>query len=374
MRRIEALDGIRGVAIALVLLDHIGPTLHGLFASEHAAMIFTRLVRSTWTGVDVFFVLSGFLITGILLKLKGEPNFWSVFYIKRVFRILPVLLLVFTPVAFWLVRKGNLPLPAGLLLLTPLANLVLLWRPLTPFIFPLWSLAAEEQFYVVWPFAVRRLSQQDVFRAAMSVAVLSALLHATGAWITHANPIVLYIAPPTHLFGIALGSALAAAMAVPAMAAKLPKCRAAAITLGVALLVGAFLLGGYALEYTEPKSGLLAIMGTSLITAALVAGAVQGGLAAGTRRLLTTPALRWLGARSYAIYLLHPVVRQAFVASWSGRHKGLSLAQARLDASATFLGIMILIFLLAELSWRVVESPALRIGSRLTHRGEALLA
>src|ERR1700751_4546946 len=101
MRRIPALDGMRGLAISLVLWWHIFGPLNGSLPNHPFLGEVAHLSRFTWSGVDLFFVLSGFLIGGILLDEINSPAYFSTFYIRRAYRILPLytVILVLTLVA-----------------------------------------------------------------------------------------------------------------------------------------------------------------------------------------------------------------------------------------------------------------------------------
>ena len=153
-KRIPALDGLRGIAILLVLMYHsVCRGRSRLPWPVHAAG------RLTWTGVDLFFVLSGFLIGGILLDAKASPRYFNTFYIRRVYRIFPLYFLV-TGFVLLLYARFHLqpaewhgPLP-WLRYLTFTANAV---YPGITDLGMMWSLCIEEQFYLVIPFVIRFL-------------------------------------------------------------------------------------------------------------------------------------------------------------------------------------------------------------------------
>lgn len=171
MRRIPQLDGLRAIAILMVF-------------STHALGI-----PLLWMGVDLFFVISGYLITGILLRLKeqrtGEGGYWKPFYLRRVQRIIPpylgfliILTLVFSvPWAhlwYWYVFFG--------------ANFAsALGKVSVPAMSPLWSLAVEEQFYFIWPWVVLLCNRQGLRRLAGAMIIVAPILRAafTPAFSTH---------------------------------------------------------------------------------------------------------------------------------------------------------------------------------------------
>ena len=167
--KVPALDGIRGIAVLLVLLHHLSNYLpHQSRAFSAAAAV----LRTGWVGVDLFFVLSGFLITGILLDTKYAPNYFQSFYARRVLRIFPlyytvlsaVLLAALLPYAGrWL--RPILPLPHDRWFYFVYLNN---WWPLLKdtwhanIIGHFWSLAVEEQFYLLWPLCVWLLPRKKL--------------------------------------------------------------------------------------------------------------------------------------------------------------------------------------------------------------------
>ena len=157
MDRIPELDGLRGIAILMVLLVHFG-----MFQPQgHAEAAVFRFFEMGWAGVDLFFVLSGYLITTILLKAKTSAFYYTHFYIRRFLRIFPlyyVFLTGFLLVTLW---QG-----------APVLEQVWYWSYLANFRIGLghridglshfWSLAIEEQFYLVWPLVIRHLRLRNI--------------------------------------------------------------------------------------------------------------------------------------------------------------------------------------------------------------------
>ena len=158
---IPALDGIRGLAILLVLLCHF-PLYGDMQPTIFIDKLFYAMTRAGWCGVDLFFVLSGFLITGILYDAKGSRFFFRNFYMRRCLRIFPLYYGVLA--VFFVIVPFVLPLGRNYELF--LKDQAWYWSYLTnikiaiegwPKFYALahfWSLAVEEQFYFVWPFVV----------------------------------------------------------------------------------------------------------------------------------------------------------------------------------------------------------------------------
>src|SRR3954464_13470573 len=172
-KNIPALDGLRGLAIILVLLFHFTPEGGGSTPIGHMMRWVSQL---GWCGVDLFFVLSGFLITGILFDARGSANYFKNFYMRRVLRIFPlyygVLIVVFLVVPIfktmtaqdlqlmqnqhWLwLYAANIP-PA----ISNEWTLMNQWVRLSHF----WSLAIEEHFYLLWPAVVYFFSRKTVMK------------------------------------------------------------------------------------------------------------------------------------------------------------------------------------------------------------------
>ena len=191
--RVPQLDGLRAVAVLLVFTFHLS------------------LIRSGWIGVDIFFVLSGFLITGILRRDTENPTYWRSFYTKRVTRILPPLLAVVIVVLITLQHfkfgyLGYVFFASNIVELTPYA--------LAP-LGALWSLAIEEHFYFVWPFAVRKLEWSTLVKLSLGIVLVSPVLRAGATLIFHRlwgvnhhwnSPI--FLLTPFRLDGLASGALL----------------------------------------------------------------------------------------------------------------------------------------------------------------------
>lgn len=295
------LDTVRGVAILSVFLYHAfwvsyigagGPALKGVPA---------LLVRATsvgWGGVNLFFILSGFLITNILLESKAKPQYFRRFYVRRALRILPayVLLLALLLGTAGFLHRGQMAAFAGLSFLY-LSNMTLLFG--VPMLYsPLWSLAVEEHFYFLWPTVVRSLSERQIalvagFTVAASTALRVYSVARGGLW----------WGPYTWLNadGLALGALLAVGLRGATSSRVLARriAIAAAVSSAVAFLTGFF----------SPHAVQIALKGLSLNLGclAIVSGVLLIG--SGARRTwVLSPALRFFGYISYGLYLIHVLV------------------------------------------------------------------
>ena len=168
-----ALDVLRGLAILWVLLNHglLWDSTRGPAANSAGFLLLARLAQAGWLGVNLFFVLSGFLITGILLDSRGSPAYYRGFYARRALRILPAyLLLVVVLLALHRLSKGTLAVA-----LTFTTNDAFLFGVRAPYGL-LWSIAVEEQFYLLWPAVVRHLRRRWLVVLCAALLVLDPLL------------------------------------------------------------------------------------------------------------------------------------------------------------------------------------------------------
>lgn len=367
--RIAGLDGLRAVAVGLVLVDHLLP------AGANGGFV----------GVDVFFVISGFLITGLLIReteTRGRIRFAG-FWRRRARRLLPALGLLLTVcTAAAALEGGDVLLRIGSQLLGALtfsSNWVFIaqgssYFDLTaPELFRnLWSLAVEEQFYLVWPFVVLVLAALPTRARRAPVLLIAAGSMALMAVMVGSSSITrVYFGTDTHAFGLAIGAALAlggaarpaftGAASSPALATS--RIRAAwtfAAAAGIATLLGLAWSLDESSPWTFPWGLAAASAATALVIAALVApGAERGPLT----RMLEARPMRWIGRRSYGLYLWHwPLL--------------ILLQDAlpqlpRTGAGGWTLGLLALAISLAAaaLSYRFVEAPIRRDGLRVTVRG-----
>ena len=360
----RALDGLRGIAILLVLVMH---TLH-FEAGRPLWGWISAGIKVGWIGVDLFFVLSGFLITRILVQLRDAPNRASVFYGRRALRILPAyffylllavpLLLLFAPPEHVSLTREMLPwfLVFGQNFYGALAD------PEGVNVGPLshlWSLAVEEQFYLLWPFLVWHVRTAHLARAALLIGLLAVLFKLLLS-LAAVAPHVPYVLPFTRMDGFAAGAWLAArqAMAVTTTPGWLrPLPWAALLLLGLTLAAG----GSGWPQDIWPMSLCLSL--TPLIFAGLLHRALVAAPGSALRARLGQPWLVFFGRHSYALYLVHTGVSVLLL------NLVLPLLREALPGNAGRLAITVLTWLasiaLALLIDRCIDGPARKLKQRL---------
>ena len=302
--RMPELDTIRGIAVLLVLFFHGFGFRYGLGGLSGIPKLFVAATLPGWVGVNLFFVLSGFLITGILLESKSKTDYYRSFYIRRALRILPIYYAVLVLLAV-LTRTGwvNRHVSWAFLGLSffYLSNITELFG--VPMQFGvLWSLAVEEHFYLLWPVAVRSLSRHRVVIAGAVICIVCPCLRAF--YFIRGYNIDGY----TWLVadGLATGAVLAALARGPCgtrgrMWCVVSTCFVASLIMfGVGYPYGIFLASR--------------LLGMTLRETALnlfFAGTLALTLLLGTSRweaIVNWPVLRFFGDISYCVYLIHMLV------------------------------------------------------------------
>ncbi|MEW1954151.1 acyltransferase family protein [Terrabacter sp. NPDC080008] len=357
--RIEGLDGLRAVAIVAVVVYHLNASwLPGGFL-----------------GVDVFFVVSGFLITTLLVREREGTGriALSQFWLRRARRLLPALVLcVVTSVLIARAVSSDLLVDIGREIVGAL-TFSTNWLEITagtsyfdqtaPQLFMnFWSLAVEEQFYLVWPLltlALLAFSSRIRVAAAVTVGLASSALMAV-MFTPGTDATRVYYGTDTHVMGLMAGAALAFAWASPRLAPRLAPSRwgrhgAYAVPLALVVLLAEMVLLDEQSSWTFRGGILLA----SLATAVLVMGVVErrpGGPRL-VSRVMRHPALGWVGARSYSIYLWHwPVILLVALDNPS--------APGTVSHLLTRLWCVLVTVALADLTYRFVETPFRTLGFR----------
>ncbi len=362
-RHLPALDGVRGIAILLVLLTHLGAILRDTWIGQY--------LDFGWIGVDLFFVLSGFLITRILLGTASGPNYYRRFYIRRGLRIWPVYY-VYVGVMLLLMRVlESYPHTFPVSTVSPIWFFLLFIQNLNPaslFCFRdslfsvTWSLCIEEHFYLVWPAWVRKLSRRALLALLWAVIALSPLLRlAASWWLRRASYSEWYQTitrfTPFHLDAISAGCILGLLWAgrqdssTPSRIARwFPACFIA----GLAGTILCFLLQSHASVLSFCFSAL------ALMFAGFVGLALDGRF----QSILLNAPLRYVGKISYGLYLIHPSIFLFLQSHHLLEHLGWNRHPALVETIAAVAAVTLSLGI-AALSWEFYEKRVLQLKSRL---------
>lgn len=366
-RHVAALDGLRGVAVLLVMACHFSQTIP---ETTWLGAIVARSFYEGWVGVDVFFVLSGYLITsGLVMPSELDvPARMRRFYVRRTLRIFPLYYAVLAVGSIVCLTVGLKP--PGLTYWLYVDNLPVVGdHDATSWTGHLWSLAIEEQFYLVWPafmlLVPRRRAHVTLLLLVLVVAARFAILFSSDLRFTDATAFV-YRVTFTRADGLLAGALLA-------IVESDPESRAARIwnrvrVPGLFLLLSLFLVPRLLSATGEDTLARMAWsfepLALAYAFAVVVSAAVEGTYAPRLTRFLSKPWLMACGRVSYAMYLFHwplaaaarPLVKHmnAVVSAWTSTLLHLALMPAAAVA----------VFLLARLSYRYFESPFLALKSR----------
>jgi peptidoglycan/LPS O-acetylase OafA/YrhL len=365
--RDPALDGLRGVAILLVYLFHYGG---GLRSSHPLVRALGYLTEAGWVGVILFFALSGFLITGSLWDSLGEPRLLFNFYARRVLRIFPVYYLAVSAGLIAAVARGNrlVELAPVLLYFGFLQNLPGLvttaLQPTSPLpLYHLWSLAVEEQFYLLWPALILwSRDRSQAFRLSLWIVAGSELFRI----LTHLPVVPAEFASTfdpfllTHAGTLALGAALALALRGPQWE-LVERWALAAFFSGLALyLVVSLYCRCFYL--TPAPQFTIGLFGIGLASTAVIPLVMRSGR---TRRIIGSRVLCFLGRVSYGFYVLHILLEPLF--DFLGArltHSG----SGEMYQLARFLIAFPITLALASLSYYFFELPILDLKKRFPMR------
>ena len=360
LRHVNSLDGFRGLAFLLVFFRHYTLTSH---MTSNLARKSMAVGQGGWVGVDLFFALSGFLITRILINSVGQKDYYRNFYARRSLRIFPlyygVFLVLFlaTPWLYLQWHRGHLAF------LFYLGNFAIALHSSLAGVAPdvtllhLWSLSVEEQFYLIWPFVIAFvLRRRSLLFLCAGLSLCSLMIRVVLLLVLPHNSAFewSYLSLPTHVDGLLYGAIAAILLQSRSVEACQTGARrlsiVAGLLLGVIYITSGFDFHSVAMDTIGYSA--LALLSASVIVQALSPGSWAAWLG-------NLGFLRWMGKYSYGLYVYHYLFSPIF-----GRleHKlqnavGSTLWGGLLSVLLMFLSSIVM----AVLSFRFYEMPWLRL-------------
>jgi peptidoglycan/LPS O-acetylase OafA/YrhL len=382
---LPALDGLRGMAVLMVFICHVSETFWSI---PNPWRNIPYLLWAGWTGVDLFFVLSGFLITGILWENRAATHYFRNFYARRTLRLFPLyytaLVIIFLVIPLLVpifehrspvmteiaARLRDSEKAAGYWpwFFTYNADFLFTIKNL---MFPgqFWSLAVEEHFYLMWPLLIHRLSHGILIKVTSGIVIGTLILRVC---LYHfLIPYGMYCFTFCRMDGLAMGALIALIMRNPDGIATLTRFSKKAFPI-ILVFCAALLL--YQRGVWNQYGFIQQTIGFSLTPAfyaCLLIAVLTNDKAAG---LFSNRTLRFLGKYSYAIYIIHPFVMN-YIRPLFSRHYSIvaalihggntiarqSMAIQLLDG-VCFIGSVIgITMILALISWKLIEQPFLNL-------------
>ena len=305
-----ALDGIRGLAILLVLAIHFSIIVDAKSAME---IILRRATSLGWIGVDLFFVLSGFLITGILTDTKGSPHYFRNFYARRVLRIFPlyygtlIVTLLFLPMfPAYHTSDSQLMLDNQVWAWTYAINIFETVNPSHSFfvLTHFWSLAVEEHFYLVWPVLVWGLSRKGMARVCLLTIVAAPLFRLF--WVLQmGSGEGAFLLTPSRMDSLAWGGLIAVLRRSAWNDERLIRAGSWAGSVSLAALVFMWSRRFDLDRFGDPA---FEVVGYSLLAVAFASAVLSMSLGRRHgffRRGFEHKAMRFFGKYSYGLYVVH---------------------------------------------------------------------
>jgi len=364
-RHIPVLDGIRGLAILAVIVCHVNLIYKSPADRSHLGGLLNAVLAWGWAGVDLFFVLSGFLITGILYDAKGRDGFFRNFYARRTLRIMPLyygflLFLIGLSRLLHCTLSPWVSFADALTLGSYTYNFHLIFTHRNTDLTFFWSLAVEEHFYLLWPLFVWVLGRRSLMKLCLGLAATSffrrLMVVESGIW-----HLTAYLATPCRLDGLVAGSFVALARRDPTDWAWLRRNAGRSMLCSGSLLL-CLVAGGF-----SPDDGLVLIFGFAALAvffSGLIVLAMDAVEGAWLRRALEHDGLRAIGKYSYGMYISHSLILMVgaqLLSPWirPGELMSKSLALAWVSAAS---------FAAAWLSYHLYEKHFLRLKCFIEYR------
>ena len=357
-RHFVPLDGLRGIAVLLVILVHAfsyrGPSWVGRVADA--------IARVGWTGVVLFFVLSGFLITGILLDTRGKRHALRDFYARRSIRIFPLyfgFLVIYLLVVPLLTDRLQQPHPSERVLYY--CYLVNYYEALTEHhppreLAPLWSLSVEEQVYLVWPLVLTLTPWRYLPRLFFGAIAMSFLWRAISRILAQSIEIS-YSWSLSPLEAFAVGGLVAWLARHPNRA--ILSVWSPRITLASAVFIAGIIVGQRHFNFWDGPVQMLTLgySGCVWLFGGIIGWTITAPEQGFGNRMLSVSVLRCVGRYSYAMYLFHAPVIQLIEPMVYSNHTGWESGRSLFAAGVMTVVTFMVSYCMAWVSWRVWESP-----------------
>ena len=358
-------------------------------------MVIKNIAFGGWTGVDLFFVLSGFLITGILWDTRSATRYFLNFYARRTLRIFPlyyatlVLLLFIVPLCITFaahmplfLRNDTKEIIQGFaatrlywpLFFAYLANVLVAWKGFGLWLSHFWSLSVEEHFYLLWPFVVYRLKLHTLIMTSIMLIAGALVMRIVAVWLI--NPDAIYVLTFFRMDGLALGALLALLWPMPEHKAAIRYWARVAMPITGLFILGLFCYKG-ANSSLDPLSQTIGYTASILFYCSLLVRVLE---AKRLNSIFQHWFLRFFGRYSYSIYIFHLVLAASaarFFALGNPLHFSIvvftlkhfsSRQMTPLNKSLLWLdGVIYVLFVcaasvgIAMITWHMIEAPCLRL-------------
>ena len=374
---LPVLDGLRGIAILTVMVFHFF-RFSGIYAHVRLDRVLWTLASFGWCGVDLFFVLSGFLITGILCDTRARRGFYRTFYARRFLRILP-LYYAFLGFCFFVLpivarhpSAYQVDVSGQLWEWSYLTNVRMAmggwffvgWTYLGHF----WSLAVEEQFYLIWPAVVAWASPRGLLRTCGLLFLVALLIRTYLCW--HGLLVASYVLTPTRMDSLAVGASLALIVRDPRL--RVRAARWSGLTVALAGLgIVSIIVARRGFSDEDPVVSVLGIGLLALMFGSLLMLSLEARDGSPFKGVLTFAPLRFFGKYSYALYVFHQPLtawlpRIGVVAMSVRGPSGMAL-----PGQLLYTGIVGSISVLAAwTSWHVWEKHFIRLKDRFAYASQ----
>lgn len=313
---VKELDGLRGIAVVLVMALHLFK--RATYFTEHPILeAVTTFSTVGWVGVDIFFTLSGFLITSILLKSKTDEHYFKNFYLRRALRIFPLYYAAIAFVLFFVPKveeefTNQLSTTLPIMLLYQ-QNWALLFKDfhITQYLGITWSLAIEEQFYLIWPFIVYKLDRDKLFKFSIGYIAVSIIGRFLGTLLWPDLPqasTFFYYTSFARFEEMLFGGLLATFLTYDGAKEKVHRFAAPVFATSFTTFIALCVLSLPGLPHPDYGSLPLTLGGyttAALFTLGLIGIFITHPPENIFRRIFENPVLTFMGQYSYSMYLFH---------------------------------------------------------------------